>query len=92
MRSKQIRRIRYTCGTPSWGLHTPLGPHTVGAGTGVAGGKGDNYHDDDDGGLGDDRSSKSVAIDNSLLNSTLAAAATFTDEGRLRKGSGRSNP
>jgi hypothetical protein len=91
MRSMQIRRICYTCGTPSWGLHTSLGAHTAGDGTagdgtaggGVAGGEGDDYQDDDDGGLGDDRSSKSIAIGNLLLNSTLAAAATFTDEASM---------
>jgi len=38
MRLKQIRRIYYACGTPSWGLHMPLGPHTAaGAGAAIAG-------------------------------------------------------
>jgi len=38
MRLKQIRRICYACGTPSWGLHMPLGPHTAAdAGAAVAG-------------------------------------------------------
>ena len=97
MRLKQIRRICYACGTPSWGLHMPLGPHTAadaGAGAAVASvmmtvvmmvvairrrsitGT----------------PPKSVAIDNSSLNSTFGAgAATFTDEGDMGNGSGRSN-
>jgi len=50
MRLKQIRRICHACGTPSWGLHMPLGPHTVaGAGAAVAGECDDDRGDDNGG-------------------------------------------
>jgi hypothetical protein len=72
-----------------------LGPHIAGAGAGNAGGECDDDRDDGGGHLAtidDSDLPRAKAIGKLSLKCSFAAAATFTDEGNLRKGSERLNP